>query len=231
VDISGFTVLNAWLVKEKGRLGPEIMSECLNDYFTRIINLVHEGGGDVVKFAGDALLCLWSDGDVIEQAVNAVQAACTITNELDCFEVAHGIQLSLHAGLSSGSVNAVHVGGVQSRCEFFLAGGDLFGHLGWLLDATREVCFLLPEFFLLFFLLLPGLFLLFIFYCLDYSYCFFPCYLAFSYCFFFLLPGLFLLFFFLLPGLFLLFSLLLPGLFLLFFLLLAGLFVLFPPPW
>ncbi len=91
------------------------MSGCLNDYFSQIIDLVHEGGGDVVKFAGDALLCLWWDNDMPSQAVNAVQAACTICSQLDGYKVTDNIQLSLHAGLSSGSLNAVHVGGVQSR--------------------------------------------------------------------------------------------------------------------
>ncbi len=95
------------------------MSECLNDYFSQIIDLVHEGGGDVVKFAGDALLCLWScsHGDLPSLAVRAVAAACTICSQLDCYKVADNddIQLSLHAGLSSGTLHAVHVGGVQSR--------------------------------------------------------------------------------------------------------------------
>jgi class 3 adenylate cyclase len=98
----------------------QIMSECLNDYFSQIIDLVHEGGGDVVKFAGDALLCLWWDNDMPSQAVNAVQTACTICSQLDCYKVTDNIQLSLHAGLSSGSLNAVHVGGVQSRSIFFI---------------------------------------------------------------------------------------------------------------
>ncbi len=95
------------------------MSECLNDYFSQIIDLVHEGGGDVVKFAGDALLCLWgggdSDRDLPSLAARAVVTACTICSQLDCYKVTEDIQLSLHAGLSSGALHAVHVGGVQSR--------------------------------------------------------------------------------------------------------------------
>ena len=73
VDISGFTALSERL-SQQGAHGLELLSEHLNRYFTLIVDTIHQHGGDVVKFAGDALLCLFaqqwpseSEGNVDEQ--------------------------------------------------------------------------------------------------------------------------------------------------------------------
>lgn len=52
VDISGFTVLSQKLDVDHLRL-------FINAYFTKLINIVHKYGGDVCKFAGDALFIIW----------------------------------------------------------------------------------------------------------------------------------------------------------------------------
>ena len=57
-DISGFTVLTERLA-EKGPLGVETLARILNEYFGQLIDIVYEYGGDVVKFAGDALIAVW----------------------------------------------------------------------------------------------------------------------------------------------------------------------------
>ena len=61
-DISGFTKLAERLARDnsggEGR-GTETLSRKLNNYFGRMIDMIYEGGGDVVKFAGDALLVVW----------------------------------------------------------------------------------------------------------------------------------------------------------------------------
>ena len=57
-DISGFTRLTEELVRT-GPRGVEKVSVALNDYFGRWINIISEYGGDVLKFAGDAILAIW----------------------------------------------------------------------------------------------------------------------------------------------------------------------------
>lgn len=52
VDISGFTVLSRTL-----EIGP--LQNHINSYFSKIIDVVDKWGGDVVKFAGDALYIIW----------------------------------------------------------------------------------------------------------------------------------------------------------------------------
>jgi class 3 adenylate cyclase len=52
IDISGFTVLSQRLPVDELRLH-------INGYFKRIIDITDSFGGDVVKFAGDALFVVW----------------------------------------------------------------------------------------------------------------------------------------------------------------------------
>ena len=57
-DISGFTLLTERLA-EKGPTGVETLARILNEYFGQLIDIIHDYGGDVVKFAGDAVIAVW----------------------------------------------------------------------------------------------------------------------------------------------------------------------------
>src|SRR5215216_1799918 len=57
-DISGFTLLTERMV-ERGPTGVETLARILNEYFGQLIDIIHEYGGDVVKFAGDAVIAVW----------------------------------------------------------------------------------------------------------------------------------------------------------------------------
>ncbi|RYH29430.1 adenylate/guanylate cyclase domain-containing protein [archaeon] len=52
VDISGFTQLSS-------RMNVDDLRTHINAYFSLIINIVSKHGGEVVKFAGDALYVIW----------------------------------------------------------------------------------------------------------------------------------------------------------------------------
>lgn len=56
VDISGFTMLST-------TLNPENLSKVINAYFELIVNLVTSHGGDILKFAGDAIYAEWQAAD------------------------------------------------------------------------------------------------------------------------------------------------------------------------
>src|SRR6266545_1814227 len=58
-DITGFTVLTERMA-EKGLTGVETLARILNEYFGQLIDIIHEYGGDVVKFAGDAVIAVWN---------------------------------------------------------------------------------------------------------------------------------------------------------------------------
>src|SRR5215211_6717367 len=57
-DISGFTALTEHLAQQ-GPAGAEVLTRELNTYFGRLIDLISLYGGDVIKFAGDALTAVW----------------------------------------------------------------------------------------------------------------------------------------------------------------------------
>jgi hypothetical protein len=58
-DISGFTALTEVLTKT-GPGGVELLTRCMNSYFAQVIDLVTLHGGDVSKFAGDAMLIVFA---------------------------------------------------------------------------------------------------------------------------------------------------------------------------
>jgi class 3 adenylate cyclase len=121
-DISGFTALTERLART-GPSGVEELTELLNGCFGRLVQLVVDHGGDVVKFAGDALLALWPADEGLP-AVTARAASCGLAMQqvLHASELAAGTRLSVRVGIGAGQVSAAHLGGVRGRWEFVVGG-------------------------------------------------------------------------------------------------------------
>jgi len=134
-DISGFTSLTERLA-EGGPAGVETLARILNEYFGQLIDIVHEYGGDVVKFAGDAVIAVWniasisgtadpvSRADQWQWTMRAAECAIAIRNRLANYN-AEGTPLYLKLAVSSGSITTAHVGGEYNRWEFLLTGNPL----------------------------------------------------------------------------------------------------------
>lgn len=142
-DISGFTRLTESLA-EAGPAGVEAIANILNEYFGQLIDIVHQYGGDVVKFAGDAVIAVWtiasSDGEPFDQAqgkpgsvsradqwqwtMRAAECALEIRDRLSKYRVENA-RLYLKLAISAGSITTAHVGGVFNRWEFLLTGNPL----------------------------------------------------------------------------------------------------------
>jgi len=121
-DISGFTALTERLSRG-GVQGAEQLTGYLNRYFGELIQVVRARGGEVLKFAGDALLAQWpSTGDLGAATARAAAASLAIQSRLDDFEVESGVRLSMRLSVGAGSLHAMHVGGVLGRWEFYVAG-------------------------------------------------------------------------------------------------------------
>jgi class 3 adenylate cyclase len=120
-DITGFTALTEQLASQ-GPDGAEAISRILNDYFSQLIETIHIYGGDVVKFAGDALLAIWKDAEPNELALHAASCALTIQQKLHNYSPAEGVSLTLRIGLGQGELAAAHVGGMMRRWEFVITG-------------------------------------------------------------------------------------------------------------
>ncbi|MEP6896496.1 MAG: adenylate/guanylate cyclase domain-containing protein, partial [Chloroflexota bacterium] len=134
-DISGFTALTEKLA-QRGPVGVETLAHILNDYFGQLIDIVHKHGGDVVKFAGDALLVIWplastsgtADSVATEAqrqlTLRAAECALEICNKFLNYKTEEGT-LYLKLALASGSLIETHIGGVFNRWEFALTGSPL----------------------------------------------------------------------------------------------------------
>jgi predicted ATPase/class 3 adenylate cyclase len=123
-DISGFSSLADQLA-QRGPNGIEEISLVLNTYFGQLIELIQLHGGDIVKFAGDALMALWSvDGqqNLTEAILRAAQCGLSVQALLDNYKIEEGLNLSLRIGIGVGAISIAHLGGIYGRREFLIAG-------------------------------------------------------------------------------------------------------------
>lgn len=125
-DISGFSPL-AERLAQRGPVGAEELTAILTVCFERLIDLIHEHGGDVIKFAGDALLALWdaAESDLATAACRAAQCALAVRAALQDCEVGGGTRLSIHSGVGAGEVTISIVGGQLKRWELLVSGPPL----------------------------------------------------------------------------------------------------------
>eukprot|EP00038_Savillea_parva_P020405 m.31267 g.31267 ORF g.31267 m.31267 type:complete len:1384 (+) comp4787_c0_seq1:244-4395(+) len=131
-DASGFTVLTERLSSKNN--GAEILCGILNEFFDEMVRIIHDHGGDVIKFAGDAVMVLWESDRVDRRnkqtmqgaAQCATQCALAIHNRLHNFKAIEdkdgAVLLTLHIGVGCGQLTSVHVGGVFNRWEFVVGG-------------------------------------------------------------------------------------------------------------
>jgi class 3 adenylate cyclase/tetratricopeptide (TPR) repeat protein len=121
-DISGFTALTERLAGT-GPSGVEALTELLNDCFGELVELVGEHGGEVVNFAGDALLAIWpTDGDISKVTAWAAQCALAMQRSLQGSETAAGVRLAVRIAVGSGQVSVAHLGGVRGRWVLVVGG-------------------------------------------------------------------------------------------------------------
>jgi len=127
VDVAGFTALTETLA-QRGAAGAEDLTQLLNRYFGQLIDAILDHGGDIVKFAGDALVALWPVGDGIDladQALRVVDCALGMQARLNDYEVAEGFRLRVKLAIGAGEVLAERLGGVYDRWELLIAGDAL----------------------------------------------------------------------------------------------------------
>jgi adenylate cyclase len=107
-DLRGFTTIT-----EKG--DPEALVLQLNEYFTRMVEVVFQNGGTVDKFVGDMVMALFgAPVDDDEHADHAVSAAVEMVRELGVLNArwaAEGrVQLDIGIGVNSGDMIAGNIG-------------------------------------------------------------------------------------------------------------------------
>ncbi len=143
-DISGFTALTERLAKQ-GPGGMEQLTQILNAYFGRLISTINSHGGDIIKFAGDAMLAVWPavDGVALAECQRAaLQCGLAAHAALRDFKAPDGTKLALKIAVSSGPLRSYHIGGKLGRKEFTVTGPalTLAGDAGGECPPDKLVC-------------------------------------------------------------------------------------------
>jgi adenylate cyclase len=112
-DLQGFTSISELL-------SPEDLTSLLNDYLSAMTDIIHEEGGTIDKYEGDAIIAFWNAPLAQEDhALRAVRAALRCQSQLSelrpAFRQRVGRELFMRVGLNSGP--AV-VGNMGSRTRF-----------------------------------------------------------------------------------------------------------------
>jgi class 3 adenylate cyclase len=89
-DVSGFTALGEAMLRKYDVGGAEYLARHLNSYFSQMVKIIASEGGDIFKFAGDAMIVLWPDLDPVQ---------------VRCRRAAQVSAVLLHAVLANGSLD------------------------------------------------------------------------------------------------------------------------------
>ncbi len=130
VDIAGFTAVTTRLVQH-GREGAEALAHTLRFYFDPLIKAVHEAGGFITGFAGDACTALFED----TRLRNAAEFALDAANRMQRFVAENPVHetrfgsfgFSLRVGLSWGKVLWEIVPATPDRSYFCFHGPAVEG--------------------------------------------------------------------------------------------------------
>lgn len=112
-DLEGFTGISE-------KLDPEALTELLNTYLSAMTDIIHEDGGTVDKYEGDAIIAFWNAPlDQPDHAVRCVRAALRCQQKLEemrpDFHNLIGRSLNMRIGLNTG---IAVVGNMGSRFRF-----------------------------------------------------------------------------------------------------------------
>jgi len=126
-DVSGFTALSEKLQREAGRDGPNILTDIINDFFGRMLEILAKSNGQLLKFAGDALLTFFPAVEGENEAPFAIRTGLRLqramkdfqpfqtTALIEQFGENHGMNLTMSIGICRGQLFEAVVGNSLQR--------------------------------------------------------------------------------------------------------------------
>jgi len=137
-DVSGFTALSEKLQQRGGAVGTEILTAVINQYFETMLEVLAKSEGQLLKFAGDALLAFFPTTRGPEDSTPALQAVRAglrmqramrekfqpIKNDqlIGLLGSDHGSQLTMSIGIARGRLFEALVGNMTQR-DHIIQGG------------------------------------------------------------------------------------------------------------
>jgi hypothetical protein len=148
VDISGFSNLNAKKFS-KGKAGIEDLHQNTNIFMGKLVRLIYAFNGDIVKFAGDVIICVFHSTDNYKKttlknlAINALYCAIGL-REVEI------TQLHVNVAIGAGEICFGILGGYNNTWEYLVSGKTLTNLLQCIDDSNRQQITIDQEFFNLF---------------------------------------------------------------------------------
>eukprot|EP01031_Cornospumella_fuschlensis_P027070 gene27069-32708_t len=162
VDISGFTRLSSDFCA-LGKEGIDGLQQATNGYMGKLVEVIYQHGGDIIKFAGDAIICVFVHRDVKESLqMGYEKGTSTISSRaVNCFPIIDdecGVnvdvckqamvcammlrdlstsKLTVHVALSCGKICLGILGGHSDKFECLISGPCLM-ELSQCLDDTKS---------------------------------------------------------------------------------------------
>ena len=147
-DLEGFTSISEGL-------DPETLTNLLNDYLSAMTDIIHEEGGTVDKYEGDAIIAFWNAPlAVSDHAVRVVQAALRCQEKLaelrPGFKHRMGKDMLMRIGINTGTAVVGNMGS-RTRFDYTMLGDAVnlaarleginkqFGTYTMISQATREL--------------------------------------------------------------------------------------------
>jgi adenylate cyclase len=158
-DVTGFTALTGELSR-RGTAGREEMNRLMRALFAALLEPLLNSGGDLLIFAGDAVLATFPGHPEGRDARWATRTALRLVEAIKPFEhleTPYGtFSLTMSAGVERGDAFAAVVG-TQQRMEFLISGGPVQGAMkaegaaepGQVVAGVGVLPFLRPEEFAL----------------------------------------------------------------------------------
>nr|XP_002121896.2 adenylate cyclase type 10-like [Ciona intestinalis] len=122
-DVSGFTALTERYTMSSEK-GTDALTVTLNDYIGKIVQFILQAGGDILKFAGDAILAVWKvkeRSDLKHAISQATKCSLAIQDKCDNQATDVGVKLRVKIAISAGKIFATFVGNQECR-HFVMAG-------------------------------------------------------------------------------------------------------------
>jgi len=125
-DVSGFTSLSESMTFRYGQhVGAEHLAKHLNSYFSQLVKIINSEGGDVFKFAGDAMIVLWppgKDGEALKDRTRRAAQCAARIQALGKSLRFDDVSLSIKIGIGVGKLSILNLGGVRGRTEYVAVG-------------------------------------------------------------------------------------------------------------
>jgi len=119
LDVSGFTSLTEQYSND-AHLGIDQLTHTLNLYFDRLVSEILTHNGDIYKFAGDAILALWTNE--IYGPEQALKCALYLQEKCGAYITDVGVILRLKVALAYGSVQVLFIG--TEEFKHYILTGD-----------------------------------------------------------------------------------------------------------